>query len=154
VTVDGQIEGLSAGAAGVWISLCAPAEAAPCSWQVADVDPGTGTIVQTIPVGDWKSDPDPGSEGSVGRVDVAMDGAQVWASIAINYSGWAKGKIVEIDPAAGAVVRTVPVDGGNGTDNIEHTSDIYGPPVIQGGVIWIINIENDEVVRLDLEPKP
>ena len=152
MNLDGRIGGLAAGDAGVWISLCTPADGPPCSWELARVDPGTNTLAQTIPLGDWKTDQDPGSDGSTARVDLVIEGAEVWASLAINYSDWAKGKIVEIDPATAQVVLSTPVDGGNGTNDIQNTSDIYGPPLVQGGAVWVINIENDEVVRQALEP--
>jgi hypothetical protein len=31
-----------------------------------------------------------------------------------------------------------------------NTSDIFGPALIEGGAVWVINIESGEVVRIDL----
>ena len=73
----------------------------------------------------------------------------------MNYNGYARGKIVRIDPATGEIAATLVVPGSGATNlgmtEQENTSDIFGPPLIEGGAAWVLTIEAGEVIRIDLQ---
>jgi hypothetical protein len=151
IDVGGTIEGLAAGDSSVWISVCTPADP-PCTWELLRIDATTNEIATRSVLGQWESSSDD-QRGDIGRVGVTLDSGSLWLSLAVNYrGGYARGRILRIDPASGDVTASVQVPGSGGTTvggrEEKNTSDILGSAVIQGGAVWIINIESEEVVRL------
>jgi hypothetical protein len=153
IDLGGSIDGLAAGTSGVWASVCIPA-APPCTWQLVRIDPATNAIASRRVLGQLENSLMPGSEGSVGRAGITLDPGSVWVSLAVNYNAYARGKVVRIDPATGEIAATLVVPGSGATNlgmtEQENTSDIFGPPLIEGGAAWVLNIEAGEVIRIDL----
>jgi hypothetical protein len=155
IDLGGSIDQLAAGPSGVWVSVCVPG-GTPCTWQLVRIDTATNAIASRRVLGQWKTSAKPGSKGSIGRVGVTLDSDSVWVSLAVNYDQFARGKIVRIDAVTGEITATLVVPGSGGTDLgmtiQENTSDIFGPPLIEGGAVWVLNIEAGEVIRIDLPP--
>lgn len=153
IDLGGSIDGLAAGPSGVWASVCVPGDP-PCTWQLVRIDPATNAIASRRVLGQWETSATPGSKGSIGRAGVALDSDSVWVSLALNYDQYARGKIVRIDPATSEILATLEVPGSGGTTvgmtEQGNTSDIFGPPLIEGGGAWVLNIEAGEVIRIDL----
>ena len=121
------------------------------------IDPGTGAIVDTVPLGESAGRIVAGTAGSVwvtnfddrtvsrmdsGRVrqvipvgggpcGIAMGNGAVWVADALD------GTVARIDPGLGRVVETIPV--GSGPSGIA-----YGE-----GAVWVANAGDHTVVRID-----
>jgi YVTN family beta-propeller protein len=90
---------------------------------VFEIDASTGTVVNTIPVG---------NDDSGNRPDaVSSDGAHVWVP---NY---ADGTVSEVDASTGTVVNTIPV--GSAPEGV--SSD--------GGHVWVANSGGGTVSEID-----
>jgi hypothetical protein len=116
------------------------------------IDATTNAIAGRSVLGQWETSSDD-QRGDIGRVGVTLDSGSLWLSLAVNYrGGYARGRLLRIDPASGDVITSVQVPGSGGTTvagrDEKNTSDILGPVVIEGGAAWVINIESEEVVRL------
>ncbi|HEY3210001.1 MAG TPA: hypothetical protein VGL18_09455 [Actinomycetota bacterium] len=153
IDLGGSVDGLAVGPSGVWASVCGPG-GPPCTWQLVRIDPATNAVASRRVLGRWESSAMPGVKGSIGRAGITVDSGSVWVSLAVNYNQYARGKILRIDPATGEIAATLVVPGSGGTTvgvtEQANTSDIFGPALIEGGAVWVINIESGEVVRIDL----
>jgi hypothetical protein len=142
IDVGGTIEGLAEGDSSVWVSVCTPA-VPPCTWELMRIDTTTNAIAERHLLGTW--------DDGVGRAAVTFDSGSVWVALAVTQDGYSRGRLLQIDPASGDVMRSFEVSGSLGTNvggTVVNSSDVLGPVVIESGGAWVINIESDEVVRV------
>lgn len=92
--------------------------------KLGKLDPKTGQITE-VPTG---------SRSRPRRIATAPDG-MLWVTL------YGTGKLAKVDPAAMKVTREYPLPGGN--------AGAYAVTVNGAGLVWVNEINNDTVVRLD-----